>query len=51
MQHQVVGEPFRLLDDAGANAIMAKPVNSYGDGHATERIVKALMEWSGAEWG
>jgi UDP-N-acetylglucosamine 2-epimerase (non-hydrolysing) len=47
MQHQVVGEPFRLLDDAGAHAAMARPVNPYGDDHAAERIVKALMEWGG----
>ena len=47
MQHQVGGETFRLLDDARAHAAMARPVNPFGDGHAAERIVEALMAWGG----
>jgi UDP-N-acetylglucosamine 2-epimerase len=46
---RIVAEAFRLLDDPEAHAAMARPVNPYGDGHAAERIVKALMEWSGDE--
>ena len=44
----IVAEACRLLDDAVAYAAMAQPVNPYGDGHAAERIVKALLEWSDA---
>ncbi len=42
---RIVAETFRLLDDPEAHAAMARPVNPYGDGHAAERIVKALLEW------
>lgn len=35
-----------LLTDSGAYDKMAKAVNPYGDGHASERIVKAILEWS-----
>lgn len=41
---RIVAETFRLLDDAAAYAAMARGVNPYGDGHAAERIVEALME-------
>ncbi len=41
---RIVAETFRLLDDAEAYAAMARGVNPYGDGHAAERIVQALME-------
>ena len=44
---RIVAEAFRLLDDPEAHAAMARPVNPYGDGHAAERIVEALMEWGG----
>jgi UDP-N-acetylglucosamine 2-epimerase (non-hydrolysing) len=32
-----------LLDDPAAYARMAKAVNPYGDGHACERIVQAIL--------
>ena len=32
-----------LLDDPAAYARMAKAVNPYGDGHASERIVQAIL--------
>ena len=39
----------KLLDDPGAHAAMAGSVNPYGDGHAAERIVNALLEsWEAA---
>jgi hypothetical protein len=41
------GESFRLLDDPDAHAAMARPVKPFGDGHAAERIVEALMAWGG----
>ncbi len=34
-----------LLTDQEAYNKMAKAVNPYGDGHASERIVKAVVEW------
>lgn len=37
-------ETYRLLDDANAYAAMARAVNPFGDGHAAERIVDALLE-------
>jgi UDP-N-acetylglucosamine 2-epimerase (non-hydrolysing) len=40
-------ETMRLLDDAKAYGEMAHAVNPFGDGHAAERIVQALLErWS-----
>ncbi len=35
----------RLLDDPAAHAAMAHAANPYGDGHAAERIVQALVEY------
>lgn len=43
---QIVREAQRLLDDPVAHANMAKAVNPYGDGHAAERIIHALMNSS-----
>jgi UDP-N-acetylglucosamine 2-epimerase (non-hydrolysing) len=42
----IVREATRLLDDPAAYAQMAKSVNPYGDGHASERIVEALLNFS-----
>jgi UDP-N-acetylglucosamine 2-epimerase (non-hydrolysing) len=39
----IVQEATRLLDDPSAYAEMAKAANPYGDGHAAERIVEALL--------
>ncbi len=38
-------EARQLLDNPKAHAAMAGAVNPYGDGHAAERIVSALMDW------
>ncbi|QDQ01274.1 UDP-N-acetylglucosamine 2-epimerase (non-hydrolyzing) [Lysinibacillus fusiformis] len=35
----------QLLEDTNAYEVMAKASNPYGDGHASERIVKALLEF------
>lgn len=43
-QRQLETEIRRLLDDPTAHAAMAQAVNPYGDGHAAERIVAALVE-------
>lgn len=42
--NRIVTEARRLLDDPQAHAAMAHAVNPYGDGHAAERIVAALLE-------
>jgi UDP-N-acetylglucosamine 2-epimerase len=41
---RIVLETRRLLDDPQARAEMARAVNPYGDGHAAERIVKAILD-------
>jgi UDP-N-acetylglucosamine 2-epimerase len=43
---RIVAESRRLLDDPEAHSSMARAVNPYGDGHAAERIVAALLEAS-----
>lgn len=40
---RIVAEANRLLDDPASHARMAKATNPYGDGHAAEKIVKALQ--------
>lgn len=45
--NKIVREAARLLDDPTAYAEMAKAVNPFGDGHAAERIVAAIQEFSG----
>jgi len=45
---QIVREANRLLDDPVAHAKMAKAANPYGDGHAAERIIAALLKTSPA---
>jgi UDP-N-acetylglucosamine 2-epimerase (non-hydrolysing) len=41
---RIITETRRLLDDPQAHAAMAQAVNPYGDGHASERIVKAILD-------
>ncbi|MCC6298938.1 MAG: UDP-N-acetylglucosamine 2-epimerase (non-hydrolyzing) [Anaerolineales bacterium] len=41
---RIADEATRLLDDAAAYASMARAANPYGDGHAAERIVEALLK-------
>jgi UDP-N-acetylglucosamine 2-epimerase (non-hydrolysing) len=40
---RIVRESQILLEDDYAHSAMARAVNPYGDGHAAERIVKALL--------
>jgi UDP-N-acetylglucosamine 2-epimerase (non-hydrolysing) len=40
----ILAETRRLLDDEEAYTSMARAVNPFGDGHASERIVQALLE-------
>ena len=44
---RIVEEANQLLDHPSAYAQMAKSGNPYGDGHAAERIVQALLKTSG----
>ena len=41
---KIVAETFRLLDDDETYAAMARSHNPFGDGHASERIVKVLLD-------
>jgi UDP-N-acetylglucosamine 2-epimerase (non-hydrolysing) len=41
----IVRESRRLLDDPEAHAAMAGAKNPYGDGHAAERIVQAILKY------
>jgi UDP-N-acetylglucosamine 2-epimerase (non-hydrolysing) len=47
---RILEEATRLLDDPAAYLEMAKAVNPYGDGHAAERIVSALVKTSIEQW-
>jgi UDP-N-acetylglucosamine 2-epimerase (non-hydrolysing) len=40
---RIIQEASQLLDDQTAYAQMARAANPYGDGHAAERIVSALL--------
>ena len=42
---RIVQEATRLLDDPFSYAEMAKAANPYGDGHAAERIIQALVDY------
>lgn len=42
-RRKIVAETARLLDDPEEHERMARAVNPYGDGHAAERIVSALL--------
>jgi UDP-N-acetylglucosamine 2-epimerase len=41
---QIVSNVAELLDNPQAYVSMARGINPYGDGHAAERIVRALLE-------
>jgi UDP-N-acetylglucosamine 2-epimerase len=41
----IVTAARRLLTDEHAYAKMARAVNPYGDGHASSRIVQALLDY------
>jgi UDP-N-acetylglucosamine 2-epimerase (non-hydrolysing) len=40
---QLVEQAARLLDDPAAYAAMSHAHNPYGDGHAAQRIIEALL--------
>jgi UDP-N-acetylglucosamine 2-epimerase (non-hydrolysing) len=41
---KIVQETFRLLDDEETYAAMSRSHNPFGDGHASERIIKVLLD-------
>jgi UDP-N-acetylglucosamine 2-epimerase (non-hydrolysing) len=41
---RIVTETFKLLDNDESYAAMARSHNPFGDGHASERIVKVLLD-------
>jgi UDP-N-acetylglucosamine 2-epimerase (non-hydrolysing) len=41
----IVSTARRLLDDPKAHEEMAKKINPYGDGHAAQRIVEAILNY------
>ncbi|UCF62079.1 MAG: UDP-N-acetylglucosamine 2-epimerase (non-hydrolyzing) [Anaerolineaceae bacterium] len=41
----ILNETRRLLEDEQAYTSMARAVNPFGDGHASERIVQALLDY------
>ncbi|MGB2896467.1 MAG: UDP-N-acetylglucosamine 2-epimerase (non-hydrolyzing) [Anaerolineales bacterium] len=43
--NKIVSETSKLLDDPEAHRAMAQAVNPFGDGHAAERIVQALLDF------
>ncbi len=43
VEHEIVEHATKLLEDKEDYERMAKSVNPYGDGHASERIVQALL--------
>jgi UDP-N-acetylglucosamine 2-epimerase (non-hydrolysing) len=43
---RITGQTFRLLDQPAEYEAMARAANPFGDGHAAERIVKALIDYS-----
>ncbi len=47
---RIVEETARLLEDRVAYSQMARPVQLYGDGRASERIVRALLGEPVSEW-
>jgi UDP-N-acetylglucosamine 2-epimerase (non-hydrolysing) len=44
-RERIISEARHLLDNPQAHAQMAHAVNPYGDGHAAERIVQAILEY------
>jgi UDP-N-acetylglucosamine 2-epimerase (non-hydrolysing) len=44
----IVAEVVRLLDNPSRHAEMARVRDAYGDGHAAERVVTALLQYQGS---
>ncbi|NIM18921.1 MAG: UDP-N-acetylglucosamine 2-epimerase (non-hydrolyzing) [Candidatus Latescibacteria bacterium] len=49
-RERIVEETIQLLDDLDAYEEMARPMNLYGDGYASSRIVAALLNETVEEW-
>lgn len=44
-EEKIFQNAVHLMEDAAAYEAMAKAKNPYGDGHASQRIVKHILEW------
>ncbi|MDE6620534.1 MAG: UDP-N-acetylglucosamine 2-epimerase (non-hydrolyzing) [Lachnospiraceae bacterium] len=44
-EQEIYQNAVALLTDPAAYSRMAKAVNPYGDGHASERIVRSILDW------
>lgn len=47
---RIVAEASRILSDSQARAAMTGRGNPYGDGHASQRILQAVLRWSGGSY-
>jgi UDP-N-acetylglucosamine 2-epimerase (non-hydrolysing) len=45
-RQRIVGETAALLDDPHSYRRMARAINPYGDGQASRRIVRAILEYT-----
>lgn len=50
-RHAIVATALQLLTDRTAYERMAHVANPFGDGHASERIVRVLRDWSSSDAG
>ena len=44
-EQDIICEAEKLINNKDEYEMMAKAVNPYGDGHASERIIQRLLEW------
>jgi UDP-N-acetylglucosamine 2-epimerase (non-hydrolysing) len=44
-EEEIVKETFALLTDENAYQSMAKAIHPFGDGHASEKIISAILDW------
>lgn len=50
-EEDIIFETQKLIENNEVYDMMAKSVNPYGDGHASERIVKCLLKWNRGKKG
>ena len=48
-EEDIVAAAEHLINDATEYDKMAQAVNPYGDGHASERIIDAILKWAKEE--
>lgn len=50
-EEDIILETQKLIENNEVYDMMARSVNPYGDGHASERIVKCLLKWNRGKKG